>query len=448
MIYDDVISFIHGLQFQDLPNDVVKQAERCLLDLVGTAAGGYATEVSPIIRNHAVRYYGSGIGLGSRLLFDGRRASPPGAALAGGMIIDSLDCHDGHVLCKGHVGVAVLPSLLALIDSGCEVNGQEFITSLVLGYEIATRAGIALHSTVCDFHSSGAWNALACAALGARLLKLSPAQTHHALGIAEYHGPRSQIMRVVDHPSMIKDGSGWGAMAGLSAALLASDGFTGAPALTLEGDETAEIWSDLGEHWRIREQYFKPYPVCRWAQPAVEAALALQREHQIVPSQIERVEVHTFHEGVRLATRCPEVSDEAQYSLPFPVAAALVRGQLGAEEVTGEALRDPAILRLSAGMALVEDDAYNARFPAERWAHVSFVLSDGDRITSEPAIARGNPENPLSDAELAEKFLVLSTPVNGIERTRRIVGYVAALAEANNHVHDLLDLLLSPPAMG
>src|SRR5262245_34391543 len=107
MIYDDVISIIHGLQFQDLPDDVVKQAERCLLDLIGTAAGGYATEVSPIIRNHAVRYYGPGVGNGSRLLFDGRRASPPGAALAGGMIIDSLDCHDGHVLCKGHVGVAV-----------------------------------------------------------------------------------------------------------------------------------------------------------------------------------------------------------------------------------------------------------------------------------------------------------------------------------------------------
>lgn len=135
-----------------------------------------------------------------------------GAALAGGQMIDSMDCHDGHVLCKGHVGVVVFPAMLALIGgdyTADRVDGREFLTSLVLGYEIATRAGIALHNTVCDFHSSGAWNTLACAALGARLMRLDPHQTWHALGIAEYHGPRSQIMRVVDHPTMIKDGSGW-----------------------------------------------------------------------------------------------------------------------------------------------------------------------------------------------------------------------------------------------
>ncbi len=111
--------------------------------------------------------------------------------------------------------------------------------------------------------------------MGARWLKLSEAQTREAIGIAEYHGPRSQIMRVVDHPTMVKDGSGWGAMAGLSAAYLAADGFTGAPALTWEADAVADIWADVGSRWRILEQYFKAYPVCRWAQPAIEAALTL-----------------------------------------------------------------------------------------------------------------------------------------------------------------------------
>src|SRR5436190_22971602 len=162
-----MIEFIHGLRYEDLPPHVVDQARRCLLDLIGTAAGGSTTEAARIIRNFAVRQFGSADG--SRLIFDGRRSSPPGAALAGGTLIDSLDCHDGHVLVKGHVGVAVLPSLLALADGGCMVDEQEFITSLVVGYEIGTRAGIALHSTACDFHSSGAWNSLACAALGARL---------------------------------------------------------------------------------------------------------------------------------------------------------------------------------------------------------------------------------------------------------------------------------------
>ena len=93
--------------------------------------------------------------------------------------------------------------------------------------------------------------------------------TRHALGIAEYHGPRSQMMRCIDHPTMVKDGSGWGALAGVSAAYLAAEGFTGAPAVLV--DDHPEIWGSLGARWAIMEQYLKPYPVCRWAQPAVEA---------------------------------------------------------------------------------------------------------------------------------------------------------------------------------
>jgi len=437
-----LIEFVHRLQFSDLPENVVRQARRCLIDLIGTAAGGFTTEASRITRNFAARQFAPGVGNGARLLFDGRRASPAGAALAGGTTIDSLDCHDGHVLVKGHVGVAVLPSLLALVDSGCALDEREFITTLVIGYEVATRAGIALHAAACDYHSSGAWNALGCAALAARLMKLDAEQTRQALGIAEYHGPRSQIMRVVDHPSMVKDGSGWGAMGGLSAAFLAAEGFTGAPALTVEDERAAPIWSDLGERWRIHEQYFKAYPVCRWAQPAIEAALSLQRQHRFQPESIDHIEVHTFHEGTRLATRCPATSDEAQYSLPYPVAAILVRGQLGAAEVSGPALQDPAILRLSASMVLAEDPDYNARFPAERWAHVSVVLNDGSRLTSSPAIARGNPENPLSDGEILEKYRQLAESVLGRARTVQIAENVDRLGCGESCLPAFLDLLL------
>ena len=116
---------------------------------------------------------------------------------------------------------------------------------------------------------------MGCAAVTARRLGLNEDQTRHALGIAEYHGPRLPMMRGVDYPTMVKDGSGWGAMAGVSAGLMAGSGFTGAPALTVEGADVAGIWADLGDRWLITEQYFKPYAVCRWAQPAIAGALAL-----------------------------------------------------------------------------------------------------------------------------------------------------------------------------
>lgn len=208
--------------------------------------------------------------------------------------------------------------------------------------------------------------------------------------------------------------------------------------------DTAQIWSDVGSTG-ASESSISRRTRSAVGQPAVEAALGLQRAHGINAAQIAHVEVNTFHEGVRLSTRCPELTDEAQYSLPFPVAVSLVRGRLGAAEVTGDSLRDPAVLRLSTGTVLVEDDGYNAKFPAERWAHVSFVLNDGTRLTSEPAIARGNPENPLSDDELDAKYQTLTEPVLGTERAARIRDCVTDLASNNYQVDPLLELLLTPP---
>lgn len=414
-----------------------------MLDLLGVAAAGLATPLSGLIRAHAQRHFGAG-GPGARMLFDGRRVSPPGAALAGGMTIDSLDAHDGHVLTKGHVGVAVLPAVLALAEAVPGLDGQEFLTRIVIGYELATRAGIALHASACDYHTSGAWNTLACAALGARALGLDRRATRHALGIAEYHGPRSQMMRCIDHPTMLKDGSGWGAMAGLSAAYLAAEGFTGAPALTVEDAGLAPLWADLGQRWRILEQYFKPYPVCRWAQPAVEAALQLARAHALSADAIHSVQVWTFHQACRLATRFPADTEQAQYSLPYAVAAALCHGTLGAREVSGAALTHPPSRRLSEGLVLHEHAPYNALFPAERWAHVRLTLHDGTVLDSLPAIARGNPENALSDEELQHKFLALASAPLGPLRAQRIVTAVAQIDRDASVFDEFLNLVLQP----
>jgi 2-methylcitrate dehydratase PrpD len=92
-------------------------------------------------------------------------------------------------------------------------------------------------------------------------------------------------------------------LAGISATDLAQDGFTGAPAITCEADEVSEIWADLGTKWRILETNFKAYPVCRWAHPPVEGALALSREHAIDPDDIDDILITTFHEATQLATR-------------------------------------------------------------------------------------------------------------------------------------------------
>jgi len=429
-----VVRFIHALAFDALPDDVVQQARRCLLDLIGVAAAGTTTRLSSIARDYAAAHQ-CGRDHSARILFDGRRASCAGAAFAGASTIDSIDGHDGHALTKGHAGVAILPALLALSDTGFDespaIDGREFIARLVLGYEIATRAGIVLHASVSDYHCSGAWNAIGCAAVAARALRLDDARMREALGIAEYFGPRGQMLRTCAAPSMVKDGSGWGAHAGISAALLAREGFTGAPAVTVERDLHAGLWGDLGSRWRILEQYFKAYPVCRWAQPAIEAALALQRVHRFAANDIAAITIETFGEATMLSAErmLPQTTEDAQYSLSYPVAAALIFGDVGVDQLAPTALADARVRRLVALITLRVDRDFAARFPAERWSRVEIALSDGCVVRSEPTCARGDPRTPLTDAALRDKFFAFCDPVLGHSRAKRIEDRVNALCD-------------------
>jgi 2-methylcitrate dehydratase PrpD len=441
--------FARELEFDALPDDVVRTSLLCLTDLIGVAAAGARTPAAAIVNAYASTQM-CGKDREARILFDGRRASLAGAAFAGAATIDAIDAHDGHVLTKGHAGVALLPALLAYVDGGIgesrRIDGREFITCLVLGYELATRAGIALHATTPDYHCSGAWNALGCAALGGRLMDFDERRMRDALGIAEYLGPRGQILRVCAQPSMLKDGSASGAHAGVTAALLARQGFTGAPALTVEADDVKTLWSDLGQRWRIREQYFKAYPICRWAQPAVEAALSLRRAHRFDAEDIVAIGVESFREAIDLGSQCnmPATTDEAQYSLPFPVAAALVFGRVGADEIGPTGLGDPRVTRLLATFSLTENDEFSRRFPAERWARVRIALADGRSLVSEPAQARGGADQPLSGEEIGAKYRQMAEPVLGPRRSARIETLVASISTDAAALAKLLDELLAP----
>ena len=438
----EVIEFIHETTWNDLPQGARHQARRCLLDTVGAGISGRATPLSQIIHDFAAANFS---GRGAQLWQDGREVSPPGAALANGMTIDALDIHDGHSLTKGHAGAAIVPGLFASISSNSAVGlaGEELLTALVVGYEIALRAGMALHATACDYHTSGAWNALGVAALNARRLDLTSTQTNHALGIAEYHGPRSQMMRCIDHPTMLKDGSGWGAMAGVSATLLAQAGFTGAPAWTIVSDEVGEIWQDLASHWHITRQYFKPHAVCRWAQPAIEAGLAVQKLHRISPEVIKRITIHTFHQAVRLNLQFPETTEQAQYSLPFPLASALVHGRLGVSELCGNALKHPMVLQLSERVELIEDKEFNRRFPSQRLARVEVETSDGDLFDSGDVEPTWEATSPPTDQELKEKFRRLSREQFSDESTSELEHLLWDCAKLSD-LNRLLDLMVSP----
>ncbi|MGR3469207.1 MAG: MmgE/PrpD family protein [Shimia sp.] len=436
-----IADFVLGLTWDDLSERVRSDALRGLVDTLGVGIAASGTDLARIAKTHAARHFAAGEGQPSAVLWqDGRPVSAPGAALANGMTIDALDAHDGSKPTKGHVGCGTVAAALATAR-GCD--GRELLTRIAIGYEIGTRAGIALHATAEDYHTSGAWIALATAALTGRALGLSPAALREAMGIAEYHGPRSPMMRCIDHPTMVKDGSGWGAMAGVSAAFLAQDGFTGAPALTAEAPATAAIWRDLGTRWYVHEQYIKLYPVCRWAQPAVEAVLSILAQAKVEPRDIAAIHVETFAEAARLAA-IPTTTEEAQYSLPFAVAVAALRGTIAAEDVGPAGFEDAEVLALARRVHITTVDAYDAAFPARRFASAQIKTRAAAVLSSRRTEALGDPEARLGDDVVRAKFLRLTEPVLGTARAAELLTAIETLPDAGS-TDELLRLLAAPP---
>ena len=209
---------------------------------------------------------------------DGRALERAGAALAGGMTIDSFDSTTATRSTKGHAGAAVLPACWPGRPADGPLRGASCSTALVIGYEVAIRAGIALHANGLPITIPPGPGTPSAAR---RWLRVCWRLRRRATATCARHRQISRPAQPDDAlhrpPTMLKDGSGWGAMAGVSAAHLARDGFTGAPAC-VEGGAVA---APLGRSWpplaHRCEMYFKPYPICRWAQPAVEGALALPR---------------------------------------------------------------------------------------------------------------------------------------------------------------------------
>ena len=408
MRFDRIAEF--ALSGRDIPQSTLDMAATLLIDTVGVAAGAAGLTAGRIARDHVFAFHGAGAPEhAAHMMFDGRCASIPGAAFATATQIDNLDAHDGLNQTKGHIGCAVVPALFAFAENRPELSARDALKVLVVAYEIAARAAFALHTSVSDYHTSGAWNALGVAAIGCRLGDANPDQLRQAFGIAEYHGPRSQMMREIANPTMLHDGSGMGALVGSMAALMAKDGFTGAPAITVENEDAAQFWADLGEVWTIEQNYIKPYPICRWAHAALDALSRLMGAHGFHADDVANITVNTFAESAALFPGMPATTSQAQYSLPFALATMLVHGRIGPDEITGAGLSDPQVAALLPRISVHEAVRHSERFPKGRWSDVTVELKDGRRLASGDVNARGGSEAPMDMHEVEAKFHIMAS---------------------------------------
>jgi 2-methylcitrate dehydratase PrpD len=436
-----VAEFARTVHWEDLPADVRSQAIRCVVDLCGAAVAGGRTEAAQSAAAYAL--YAHGIGP-SAIIGTGANSTPVGAALANGFAASALDIDDGYRPVKGHPGAVVFPAVLAAAEE-TRSSGIEFLTALVVGYEVALRAGHILHSLYDFYHGSGAWAPIGAAAGVARLLDCDAEQAWHALGIAEFHAAMTPEMRSVEHPSMLKDGIGWGAMVGIASAQLAAREFTGIPSLFDTNDVGVPLAESLGSEHLILDLYFKPYACCRWAQPAVEGVLSAARRIGASAADVARVRVHTFEAATHLRSVAPHTTEEAQFSVPWPVACALIDGVVGPEQVSERSLTDPARRELAARVEVVVDAKLDKAFPDQALAWVEIETTEGGCARSGISAAQGDPGTLFRDKELIDKFSTLADPVLGSDCAKKLVSAIHTLPDSPS-LNEIIDLLRLTPS--
>jgi 2-methylcitrate dehydratase PrpD len=325
------------------------------------------------------------------------------------------------------------------------------LAGMVVGYEVAHRVGRCWHDSREVYQACGSWGSVGCAATAANLMDLTPEQAWEALGIAEYFAPNVPMMRDIDHPAMVKHGIGWGAMTGVIAAGLASEGFTGIPSIL--ASEAYRDWaSDVGENYIMvggvgwKE---KGYACCGWAHAAAEGAKTLVETHQVALDEIATIRVEGFHETVRLGADLPSTTEEAQFNVAWPVAAMLVDGEIGPGQTMESRLDDPDLRAVARKVELVESDELNELRrlfeegdPRGRFAsRVTVELEDGRSFES--GLVEGSfgyPSPIWKRKKMEEKFRWLARFVLDDERIDALLDMAWGLEDVDS-VRRLTDLV-------
>lgn len=420
---DRLAAFARETQFSDLPDVVVVEAKRRLLDAFACAAGALH-EPAPSIARDVAR----SIGASGASLFGGGTSTADWAAFANGVHIRYLDCNDTYLsLEPAHPSDNWSPVMA--VGEAMGSSGRDWIAAAVVAYEVQCR--------LCDAASIRArgwdhvtYGCLSSTLAAAKLMGLDHAKTVHALGIAGTTGTALRLTRAGELSMWKGCAFAHAARNGVFAALLARAGMTG-PAPLFEGDmgfcqqvSGPLVLSRLGgptaADWMLPKTSIKFVPAEYHSQSAIAAAFAL-RAKVGDPARIRSVEIATFRTAVEIIGQDPEkwrpkTRETADHSLPYCTVVALIDGEVSAAQFTAERLADERLLELVGRTTVVEDPVLSAGYPAGIPNRVSVTLDDGSVLVEEVAFPPGHDKNPLSDAQLRVKFDGLVTPALGADR--------------------------------
>ena len=416
MLSAKLADFVVSLSFGDLPPNTVRMARLAFLDWLGSAARGGLEKPAAIVISVLGAQGGTPL---ATLIPGGEKTSALDAALANGIashIMELDDVHRGSII---HAGAAVIPAALAAAEM-THASGRALIEGIVAGYETAIRVGEAVTpSHYYYWHNTGTCGTFgACAAAG-KILGLNREQMVWAIGSAGTQA--AGLWEFLSSGAMSKHlHPGKAAYNGLLSALLAKEGFTGAPAI-IEGEKgfcramapefnLDRITDGLGgPPYKVEDNSFKIHSSCRHTHSPIDLTLDLAARHAISPGEVESIKVRTYRTALQITDKPePQSVFSSKFNMPFCVALALKAGSCGLNDFCEENLRDPEIRRVMSRVNLELDEAIDALHPARWGASVEITTSAGRSYAAATEFPKGDPENPVDEETLLSKFRFLA----------------------------------------
>ena len=411
---EQLARFLTERRSEDLPDRVLHRAKYYFLDWLGSAIAGGETEAGRILLDFARQR-------------DGKESTVIGlevprsvevAAFVNGALSHIVEMDDLHRASVIHPAAPVIPAALASAEQLC-ATGRDMLAAIVFGYEVAIRIGEAVgKSHYKIWHNTATCGTFGAAAAAGWLMGLSHQQMVWALGNA---GSQSAgLWQFIIDGAMTKHlHAGKAAMNGWIAAALAKQGFTG-PREILEGrqgffaatSQDAEpakvvdgLSSDQGQY-KIEGVSIKPHASCRHTHSTIDAALRLRENHRFEPDQISRVRIQTYRAALDLTDNIvPQNPYAAKFSIQYCAARALLTGRVGLADFYPERISESDARVLMNKTTVEIDEELDRHYPAEWAARITVTLVDGTMVSEMVSAPKGDPENPLTDFELEQKFL-------------------------------------------
>jgi len=438
----ELATYCHELKFRQLPAEVIDRVKYFFLDFIGVACRGSQEDSSQsmyrFIKEMSHQRQG-GVIIGTK-----DRAFHLYSALANGTSAHAIEMDDVNNEASLHPGVVIFPAALAMSEM-VGGTGKRFIEAVVLGYEVMIRLGRALgpeNSYKRGFHPTGTCGSFGSSIVVSKIMGLKREGMTSAMGIAgsqaagsmEYLAQGAWTKRF--HP-------GWAALSGMVAARLAQKGFRGPTSIIegrdgflhsySDGADESKVLEGIGTQYEILRTSIKPHACCRYMQPPIDAILKIVKENDLSPEKVDKVKVGILRAGARLIAEpleekyTPQSIVDAQFSMPFGAAVAILYRKAGLGEFHLSKIRSEEVKRMMRRVECVTDPDLERTFPKQWPATAEILTKDGKKYFTRVEYCKGDPENPLSWEEVIDKFNDLSGRSLTKERQLKIVNQVRRL---------------------